>query len=286
MGCAEFLSNHPRIRSVSRPGSFLYIHGASSEEQARLLLMNRILNQRAVDELALQGHERVLEMGAGTGVFARALAAALPRGGVLGIERDPNQFQAARQLARGAGNLELRQGDAYDPPLRPEEWESFDLAHARFLLEHVQRPHDVVRVLVRAIRPGGRIVLVDDDHALLRLWPEPAGLDRLWSAYVGLYVDQDTDPYIGRRLVELLAQAGARPRRCTFFFYGGCSGDPGFQDVVENLAQVFEGVAERIVHSHKMERDEVAAAIAALREWAQGDARALWYALPWAEGTR
>ncbi len=248
--------------------------------------MNRILNQRAVNELALRGNERVLEMGAGTGVFAQALAAALPRGGVLGIERDPNQFQAAGQLARGVANLELRQGDAYDPPLRPDEWESFDVAHARFLLEHVQRPLDVVRVLVRAIRPGGRVVLVDDDHALLRLWPEPPGLSRLWSAYVDLYADQDTDPYVGRRLVELLAQAGARLSRCTSLFYGGCSGDASFQDVVENLAQVLEGVSERIVRSHKMQRGEIAQTVTALREWARGEGRAVWYGLPWAEGTR
>ena len=36
-------------------------------------------------------------------------------------------------------------------------------------------PLAVVRQMVRAVKPGGRVVLADDDHDLLRLWPEPPG---------------------------------------------------------------------------------------------------------------
>jgi 2-polyprenyl-3-methyl-5-hydroxy-6-metoxy-1,4-benzoquinol methylase len=45
----------------------------------------------------------------------------------------------------------------------------FDVAHARFLLEHVPDPLVIVRTMVRAVRPGGRVILADDDYEGLRL---------------------------------------------------------------------------------------------------------------------
>ena len=68
--------------------------------------------------------------------------------------------------------VELREGDVYSLPLRDDEWGSFDVVHTRFLLEHVPDPQAVVDEMVRAVRPGGRVALLDDDHELLRLAPE------------------------------------------------------------------------------------------------------------------
>ena len=47
-----------------------YIHGTCPRERERLGLLNRILNERSLAELRLEPGTRVLEMGAGTGVFA------------------------------------------------------------------------------------------------------------------------------------------------------------------------------------------------------------------------
>ena len=266
-----------------------YLHGSSPKEQARLVLMNEILNRRAVEEIKLVGDERILEMGCGTGVFACALARGAPAGRVLAIERDARQLETAKRLGQSIPNLRFRSGDALDPPLGEDEWASFDLAHTRFLLEHVTDPLAVVRAMVRAVRPGGRLVLVDDDHALMQLFPEPAGFMRLWSSYVALYDARGNDPFVGRRLVSLLHEAGARPVRSTLFFYGGCAGDEGFGSVVENLAQVFEGAAGPIAalgDGRAIDAQEMAEIVAAFREWGRRPDAALWYALPWAEGVR
>jgi hypothetical protein len=69
-------------------------------------------------------------------------------------------------------------------------------------------------------------------------------------------------------------------------FYGGCSNDPGFGPVVENLARVLESAAERIVASGEFTQDRFDAAVRALEAWSEGPDRALWYGLPLAEGTR
>jgi ubiquinone/menaquinone biosynthesis C-methylase UbiE len=47
----------------------------------------------------------------------------------------------------------------------------FDHAWARFFLEYLPRPVDVVSEMVRMVRPGGRVTLVDIDGNCL--WHEP-----------------------------------------------------------------------------------------------------------------
>ena len=46
---------------------------------------------------------------------------------------------------------EIRRGDALEPPLRDAELGSCDVAHARFLLEHLPDTPAAVRVMMRAI---------------------------------------------------------------------------------------------------------------------------------------
>jgi SAM-dependent methyltransferase len=207
--------------------SSTYIHGTSPEEQRRLSLMNDVLlNPASLREIALRGDERVIDFGSGLGQFTRAMARAVPRGRVVGIERSDEQRAKAVRLAQEEGDnvsVEYRAGDVLNLDLG-DEWESFDVAHARFVLEHVPDPLRVVRAMVRAVKPGGRIIVADDDHGVLRLWPEPPGVVELWNAYIRTYDRIGNDPFVGRRLVQLLHQAGARPVRNSWIWFGGCAG--------------------------------------------------------------
>lgn len=265
-----------------------YLHGTSPTEQERLSLLNRLINDAAMRELSLRGGERIVDFGCGLGQLSRQMARAAG-GRVLAIERSPEQLAEADRLAAVAKEehlLELRQGDVGDPPLRPEEWGRFDLAHARFVLEHVPDPLAVVRQMVRAVRPGGRIVLQDDDHEVLRCYPEPPGFMPLWRAYERTYDRLGCDPYVGRRLASLLHQAGAAPRRCTFVFFGGCAGDPGFPGLVRNMAGLLAGARERIVGGGLLGDAEFDQGLSGLSAWATRPDAAFWYGIFWAEGVR
>ena len=192
------------------------------------------------------------------------------QGRVVGIERDSEQLAEALRQARQADEhdlVELRQGDVHSPPLGEDEWETFDLAHARFLLEHLADPLPVVRSMVRALRPGGRIVLADDDHDLLRIWPEPPGFRELWDAYMRTYSLNGTDPSIGRRLVSLIQSAGARPVRNTWVFFGACAGNPNFKGFVENLAGVILTAKERMLGAGLCSAVFFEETLAALGHW-------------------
>jgi SAM-dependent methyltransferase len=268
--------------------SSTYIHGTAPDEQARLSLLNDLLNVGSVRELRLQGGERILDVGSGLGQLARAMArvAGVP---VVGVERSAEQIAEAGRQAGLAGEdalVEFRHGDALHLPLRDDEWGSFDVAHTRFLLEHLRDPLPVVSAMVRAVKPGGRIVLEDDDHDLLRLWPEPPGFAALWQAYQRSYEFLGNDPVVGRRLVGLLAGAGARPERNSVVFFGSCAGDPHFPHYVDNLIGVVGGARATIVEARLLDGDAVDEGVRALDEWRHGRAATLWYAVSWAEGRR
>ncbi|MBI1827063.1 MAG: methyltransferase domain-containing protein [Planctomycetes bacterium] len=204
----------------------VYIHGSDPEEQRRLSTLNAFMNGPSLREINVQPGERILDVGSGLAQLTRAMARTSgPNGYVLGIERDARQLAEAHRLAKEAGEdsiIELREGNAYDPPLRDSEWGTFDLAHARFVLEHVPDPLRVVRMMLRAVKPGGRIVLEDDDHEVLRFHPEPPHFRVFWDAYVETYEHVGNDPYVGRKLISLMHNAGALPTRNTWIFFGTC----------------------------------------------------------------
>jgi SAM-dependent methyltransferase len=267
-----------------------YIHGADPEEQARLGLMNDLINPACLRELVLREGDRVLDVGSGVGHFSRQMARAVgPSGSVVGIERHERQLEEAARLAAAEGEsglVDFRQGSAFDPPLVEEEWGTYDVVHTRFLLEHLHDPLAAVRVMLRAARPGGRIVLADDDHDLMRMWPDVPGFRALWSAYARLYDRNGSDPFVGRRLVALLHQAGAAPVRNTFVFYGGCAGSPHFEGIVMNLVHVLRGARDAIVEANLYEARAIDEILDAMASWSHRSDAALWYAINWAEGRR
>ena len=267
-----------------------YVHGTAPEEQRRLATLNDLLNESSLRALALGGGERVLDLGAGLGQLTRAMArAAGPAGRVVGIERSAEQIAEARRLARADGEerlVDLRPGDVMALDLPRAEWGSFDVAHARFILEHVPDPLRVVRAMVRAVRPGGRIVLEDDDHDVLRLWPEPPGVEALWRAYIRTYERNGNDPYVGRKLVALLDAAGATPARNDWLYFGGCAGDGRLDLFVRNLGGLLEGARDEILATGELDRARVDTALAALRTWGERPDAAFWFARCWAEGVR
>ena len=265
-----------------------YLHGTAPEEQRRLSALNRLLNESSLRAIAPRRGERVVDFGCGLAQLTRDLARA---SGVraLGIERSEAQLSEARRQARAAGEeglVELRLGDVLAPPLEPGEWGAFDLAHGRFILEHVPDPLGVVRAMVRAVKPGGRIVLEDDDHRVLRFWPEPPECASLWAEYVATFARIGNDPEVGRKLVALLHQGGAAPRRNQWIFFGGCAGEPHFALLVENLLGVFEGARAAILEGGRLDAGSFEAAIEAARTWGARPDAALWFARCWAEGVR
>ncbi len=268
-----------------------YVHGTDAVEQQRLDLMNRIINEPSLRELNLTPGQRVLDVGSGTGQFSRLMARVVGEAGtVIGIEREEKQRATAERLAEAAGEtglVEFRRGDALDLPLAESELSSFDVVYSRFVLEHLNDPAAAVRQMVAAVRPGtGRIVLQDDEHDVMRLWPECEPFDEIWRAYYETYSKLGLDPHVGRKLVALLHEAGATPIRNIQLFYGACAGSGDFEPVIQNCIGVLEGARDTVLRNGSMRDADYSRRITAFQQWAERPDAALWYGMFVAEGKR
>ena len=264
-----------------------YIHGTHEEEQERLFVLNKLLNQRCLDKINLVGREQVLDIGSGLGVFSRMLARNLPAGRVLGIEKSPDQLEKCLKLALDNHEndlVEFRSGGAYDLPLLTSEWGHFDIVFIRFLLEHLSDPVRALLQAKKALRPGGRIILVDDDHGNFRITPATSAFDRLWKCYCQVYDQLGNDPYIGRNLVSLLHKANFGNFKIDFVLFGAAKSESNFEDYANNLIGILIGAKKDIMQLGNLSEREFEDEIKLLSDWSHKPDAALWYAANWAEG--
>ena len=266
-----------------------YIHGSAPEEQARLARLNELINERCLSLLELREGNSVLDVGSGLGQFTQAMASKVGAAGrCLGIERDKNQLKIAWQEmeASSVKNIEFRQGNAENLMLNAGEWGSFDVSHARFVLEHVKQPENVVMGMAKAVKKGGRVVLADDDHEIFKLFPEPAGFSVIWQAYIRSYDRLGNDPYIGRRLVSLLHQSGLQQITNNVVFFGDCAGSPTFSAYARNVIGILDGAKELMVKENLIDQASFEEAIGNIETWSLKPDAALWYTINWAEGVK
>jgi len=267
-----------------------YIHGSHEEEQTRLSRLNTILNDACMEKMHFSGKERILDVGCGLGQFSRHISKQLNKEGVVvGIERDVQQFNKACALAEEAQEAHLvnfRLGSAYDLPLEPAEWQSFDVVFTRFLLEHLAEPSKAVAQMAKAVKIGGKVILTDDDHATYRPSPEPLGFSIIWTAYVRSYERLGNDPFIGRKLVSLLHENELKPSRLTSVFFGACQGEDKFELVATNLVGILEGAETLMIREGLISKPSFDKCIKELQEWMLLPDAALFYSIDWAEGTK
>ncbi len=189
----------------------VYALGQNPAESARL--------QRQADELApestmvldragLGAGQSALDLGCGPrGVLDLLAARVGPGGRVVGVDADPTHVAMATQFAagRGLGNVEVLAADARGSGLPSG---SFDVVHARTLLVTVPEPAVVAAEMARLARPGGWVASVEPDTQFMLCHPTNAAYDRISTFFPPVFSRNGADPWIGRRVPELLRQAG------------------------------------------------------------------------------
>src|SRR5262249_7800652 len=103
--------------------------------------------------------DRVLDIGCGTGQTPRDAARAAADGLTLGVDLSGQMSAPARRLAaeHGIANVRLEQADAQVSPFASA---SFDVAISRTGTMFFADPAAAFTNIARALRPGGRLVLL------------------------------------------------------------------------------------------------------------------------------
>ena len=109
-----------------------------------------------LDRLPLEGDERVLDAGCGSGRVTEMLLARLPRGRVVALDASGAMLdEARRRLADHADRVEFVQADLARPlPVDPPVDAILSTATFHWVLDHDALFHNLATV----IRPGGRLV--------------------------------------------------------------------------------------------------------------------------------
>ncbi len=141
-------------------------HDFSSAEEwsARFDSPEREAWQKPAEVVALLGVEpgmTVVDLGAGTGYFLSHLSAAAGEGGrvlALDPEADMIRFMAERAQREGLANVEPRRIPFDDPQLEPASADRVLIVNT---WHHIEQRADYAGKLLAALKPGGRVYVVD-----------------------------------------------------------------------------------------------------------------------------
>jgi SAM-dependent methyltransferase len=148
-----------------------------------------------------------LDVGCGSGDVTLNMAALVgAEGSVVGVDRDQSILQLASQEAERQGRpVTVRRSNIEELA----EESAYDLVFARYLLSHLPRPQRAVQLLLRAVRPGGHLVLEDVFFPGHICYPANAAFDRCLELYQALaIVKEGGDAAIGVRLLGMVLEAG------------------------------------------------------------------------------
>jgi SAM-dependent methyltransferase len=151
----------------------------------------------------------VLDLGCGTGVVARAIAARDGfEGTVTAVDQSPVLIGAGARFAADEGvgdRIDFRVGDVHALEF-PDA--SFDVAIAHTLISHVREPLTVLAETARVVRPGGTVAIFDGDYASLTFGYSDEELALAMEKAMESTIM--SVPRVMRRLPRLLPQVGLR----------------------------------------------------------------------------
>jgi SAM-dependent methyltransferase len=186
-----------------------YVHGYSDRESTRLGDQASALTELLHHDTVYPAGSTVLEAGCAVGAQTVILAGRNPDAAFTSIDISASSLAQAERSVRGAGytNVEFARADIFDLPF-PDE--AFDHVFVCFVLEHLPNPGDALLALMRVLRKGGTITVIEGDHGSAYFHPDSGDARRAIQCLIDLQRLAGGDGLIGRRVYPLLAEAGYR----------------------------------------------------------------------------
>ena len=222
-----------------------YVHGYTEEEATRLADQADTLADLLHHDTQYPPGCRVLEAGCGVGAQTRILARRSPQAQFTSVDVSPQSVQLARAaLAReGLGNVVFEVADLFALPY-PES--SYDHVFVCFVLEHLRQPEAALHGLLRVLRPGGTLTVIEGDHGSTFFHPHSPRARRTIECLSEAQARAGGDSLIGRRLYPLLRSVGLYDLHVSPRFVYADASRPGWVDgfTRKTFIAMVEGAAE------------------------------------------
>jgi SAM-dependent methyltransferase len=249
-----------------------YVHGYDPRENARLHDQAGTLVELLHSDTAYPRGSTVLEAGCGVGAQTVTLAERSPEARFTSVDVSAESIAEARRRVERAGiaNVEIRQADIFDLPFAAA---SFDHVFVCFVLEHLARPVEALRILGGLLRPGGTITVIEGDHGSTYFHPQSAAADAAIRCLIELQQEAGGDSLIGRRVYPLLVEAGFAAVRVSPRMVYADASRPELVDgfTVKTFTAMVDGVRERAIDGGLADAERFDAGIRALHRTTEPD---------------
>lgn len=227
-----------------------YVHGYAERESVRLQDQASTLAGLLHSDTFFPAGSRVLEAGCGVGAQTSMLALSSPGAEITSIDLSAASLAEARKKldSEGITNVNLMQGDIFDPPFEPA---TFDHVFLCFVLEHLADPVRALQSLKKTMIPGGTITVIEGDHGSVCFHPESPEARKAISCQIMLQAEAGGNALIGRELYPLLTKAGFRNCRVSPRLVYVDSSRP---ELVEGFTRntftaMIEGIRDKVIAS-------------------------------------
>lgn len=150
-------------------------------------------------EIGLPERGTLVDIGCGPGYYAKHLLDHCPFLDIVGVDSDPMVVDEASKL------INVVHADARELPFKDA---MFDGGIARLAFKHMPEPYKAFSELIRIIKPGGIIIVIESDNALWRLNPNPPLFSKVFLAYQQKAQRCGADPFIGGKLYSAFIRHG------------------------------------------------------------------------------
>jgi SAM-dependent methyltransferase len=146
---------------------------------------------------------RVADICCGCGDVALLIARELNPSIVVGVDHSLPAIEYARKLQDEfkVKNADFRLGDATALML---EDEIFDFVLCRLSIQIFSKPEQILKELMRVLKPGGRMYLLGEDYDLIVGYPNDKEIRRVYDRAGQYGTDIGMDLYNGKKLYSIL----------------------------------------------------------------------------------
>ncbi len=193
-----------------------YPFQSTPDERQRLVRQAELvapLTEQLFEKAGITSGWRVLDIGSGSGDVALLVARLVgPTGTVIGIDRDPDQINFAKQRAmeHGVSNVQFMSEDFRNIELRSP----VDAIVGRLVLMYTAEPLEALRSVLRNLKPGGVIALqesVVDYDGPPCIEPRDCLAAKAVQWFRAGFKYSGVQPRMGMRLFGLMREAGLNP---------------------------------------------------------------------------